>query len=176
MKTALITGFVATLLAAQQEHKMPQPQKEHQWLKQLVGEWDSDCEMFMEEGKPSKKSKGTESGKMVGDFWAVMENEGKPFVGVFTLGFDPEKKQYVGTWYDNMSHYLWQYQGKADSSGKTITFETEGPCFSEGGKIMKVREILELKTPEHKVFTSMVEKDGKWVKGMVINYRKRAGN
>ena len=179
MKTVLIGGFVAAWAAAlQQDYKAPQPQKEHLWLKQLVGEWDSECEMFMEEGKPAEKSKGTESGKMLGDFWAVMKNkgqfQGKEFVGVFTLGFDPEKKSFIGTWYDNMSSYMWQYTGKIDSAGKTLTLESEGPCPGHGGKIMKVREILEIKTPEHKVFTSMVEKDGKWVKGMVINYRKRA--
>ena len=180
MKTVLIAGFAAAWAAAlqQQEYKAPEPTKEHQWLKQLVGEWDSECEMFKEEGKPSEKSKGSESGKMLGDFWAVMKNkgqfQGKEFVGVFTLGYDPDKKSFVGTWYDNMSHYLWQYTGKVDSAGKILTLESEGPCPGHGGKIMKVREILEIKTPEHKVFTSMIEKDGKWVKGMVINYRKRA--
>jgi hypothetical protein len=181
MKTVLITGFVTAWAAAlRQDYQMPKPQKEHQWLKQIVGEWDSECEMFMEEGQPPQKSKGTESGKMLGEFWAMLENkgefQGKPFVGHLTIGYDADKKQFVGTWVDNMSHYLWQYTGKRDSAGKALTLETEGPCPGEGGKIVKIREILELKTPEHKVFTSMREKDGKWIKGMVINYRKRAGN
>src|SRR5688572_31315120 len=143
MKTVLIAGFAAAWAAAlqeKQEWKAPQPTKEHQWLKQLVGEWDSECEMYMEEGKAPEKSKGTESGKMLGDFWAVMTNkgqfQGKEFVGVFTLGYDPDKKSFVGTWYDNMSHYLWQYTGKADSAGKTLTLESEGPCPGHGGKIM----------------------------------------
>jgi hypothetical protein len=180
MKTFVITGFVAALLGAQQEHKMPQAQKEHQWLKQLVGEWDADVEMFMEEGKPAQKSKGTESGRMLGDFWAVMENkgefQGKAFVGIFTLGYDADKKQFVGTWQDSMSPYLWQYMGKLDASGKTLTLDSQGPCPEEGGKMVKVRETIEVQSPEHKVFTSMREKDGKWVKGLVIHYRKRAGN
>jgi hypothetical protein len=36
------------------------PQKEHQWLQKLVGEWTYDIEATMEPGKPPEKSTGTE--------------------------------------------------------------------------------------------------------------------
>ena len=183
MKTMAIAGLMAALLTAQQERqekkefKAPQPQKQHEWLKQLVGEWDADVQLYFGEGKP-ETSKATESGRFIGDFWAVMENrgefQGKPFVGVFTIGYDTDQKKFVGTWFDNMSHYLWRYTGDVDSAGKILTLETEGPCPSEGGRIVKVRETIEIKNPEHKVLTSMREKDGKWVKNLVINYKKRA--
>lgn len=190
MKAFVILGLAAAALAAQEERpgqpgkkegqafEMPKPQKQHEWLKQLVGEWDADVQMYIEEGKPPQVSKGTESGRMIGDFWAVMENkgdfQGKQFVGIFTVGYDPEAKKFVGSWVDNCSNYMWQYKGDVDSQGKILTFETEGPCPAEGGKIVKFRETIELKNPEHKVLTSMREKDGKWVKSVVVNYKKRA--
>lgn len=185
MRTLLITGFVTSLLVSQEEKKqdkpfqMPQPTKQHEWLKQLVGEWDADVEIYGQDGKATgEKLKGTESGRMVGEFWAFMENkgtfQGKPFQGFFSIGYDTDQKKFVGAWFDNMSHHLWQYTGDVDSAGRVLTLSTEGPCPMEGNKITKFRETIEIKSPEHKVFTSMREKDGKWVKNMTINYRKRA--
>jgi hypothetical protein len=182
MKILAMVGVMAALVAAQEgqekkDFKMPQPQKQHEWMKQLIGEWDADVTMYLHEGKP-ETSKGRESGRMIGDFWAVMENKGdfrgKPFFGVFTIGYDTDQKKFVGVWYDNMSHHLWQYTGDVDSAGKILTLETEGPCPGEGGKIVKFRETIEIKNPDHKVLTSMKEKDGKWVKNAVISYKRRA--
>lgn len=185
MKTFVIAGFAAALLAGRQEgekqekkFEVPKPQKQHEWLKQLVGEWDSEVQMYFEEGKPPQTSKGSESGRMVGEFWAMMENKGefqdRPFMGYFTIGYDTEQKKFVGTWYDNMSPHLWHYKGDVDSAGRILTLETEGPCPSEGGRVVKFRETIEIKNPEHKILTSMREKNGKWVKNVVVNYKKRA--
>ena len=98
---------------------------------------------------------------------------GGPFTGNLTLGYDPDKKKYVGTWFDSMSSYLWQYQGTVDASGKTLTLETEGPSHDMPGQIVKDRETTEIKSKDHKVFTSVRQKDGKWVTGLTINYRRR---
>ena len=37
----------------------PEPQKEHQWLERLVGEWTSESEAIEEPGKPPAKQTGT---------------------------------------------------------------------------------------------------------------------
>jgi hypothetical protein len=171
----LLGGLVATVVRAQEE--FPKPQKEHQWLQQLAGQWDYDAEMIMEPGQPPMKATGTETGRIIGGFWAVTENRGDfmgtPFTGIMTLGYDPDKQKYTGTWVDSMSSYLWKYQGTLDSSGRKLTLDTEGPCPQEGGKIIKFKEVIELKAPDQKVFTSSREKDGKWVQMMKITSRKR---
>jgi len=46
MKTLPVIGlfanlFAVTVLLAQSPPEMPAPQKEHEWLKQFVGEWES---------------------------------------------------------------------------------------------------------------------------------------
>jgi uncharacterized protein DUF1579 len=47
-----------------------------------------------------------------------------------TLGYDPEKKQYVGTWVGSMMSYLWVYDGSLDAEEKVLTLNAEGPsCF-----------------------------------------------
>ena len=59
--------------------------------------------------------KGTESVRKVGDFWIVSEVKATlfdaPFTGVMTLGFDSQKKKYVGTWIDSMHSHLLHYDG-----------------------------------------------------------------
>src|SRR5687767_2205002 len=94
---ALLTG--AAILSAQDESKdsqkdamkMPEPQKEHEWLQQFVGEWEADIEMNMEPEKPPQKQKGTESTRSIGGFWILAENKGsfmdKPFTGLLTIGY-----------------------------------------------------------------------------------------
>lgn len=183
MNKILISGFVVALLGgfslgtAQDGPAMPQPQKEHEWLSQLVGEWDAEGECLMDPSKPPMKFKGTESGRKVGGFWIQLENKGEfmgaPFTGLLNLGYDPEKKKYVGTWLDSMSSYLWQYTGSVDASGKVLTLETEGPCCQQPGKLVKHKEVTELKSRDHKVFTSSNQIDGKWVTMMTIQYRRR---
>lgn len=56
---------------------MPPPVKEHAWLQQLVGEWESETEVFMEPGKPPMKGKGSEAARMLGGFWLVGEGKGE---------------------------------------------------------------------------------------------------
>jgi len=43
-----------------------EPQKEHQWLQQLVGEWTYEGEASMGPDKPPEKFQGTESVRSIG--------------------------------------------------------------------------------------------------------------
>jgi hypothetical protein len=43
-----------------------EPQKEHQWLQRLVGEWTYESECSMEPGKPPEKFEGSESVRSLG--------------------------------------------------------------------------------------------------------------
>src|SRR4051812_42027694 len=91
--------------------EMPQPQPEHLWLQQLVGEWVYEMECDMGDGQMTKVT-GTESIRAIGDFWIVAESTGTtpggtPATMMLTLGFDPMQGGYVGTWYGSMMTYLW---------------------------------------------------------------------
>ncbi|HEV8604702.1 MAG TPA: DUF1579 domain-containing protein [Tepidisphaeraceae bacterium] len=184
MKKVTIAGFVLALLtivgvrAAEELPKLPPPQKEHEWLKQLAGDWEVNGEMYMEQGKPPMKNKGSESARMIGGFWVVAENKGTmmdtPMTGIMTLGFDPEKKKYVGTWVDSMAARLWQYEGTLDPTQKILTLETEGPCPLQGGKITKFKEVIEIKDKDHRTFTSNAELDGKWVTMFKAEYQRKS--
>src|SRR5688572_5687918 len=103
MKKIAIAGFVGLLVAgpavvrAEETPSLPGPAKEHEWLQQLVGEWDSESEMIAEPGAPPQKWKGTESVRAIGGFWVMAENTfdflGTPVTGILTLGYDARKEK-----------------------------------------------------------------------------------
>lgn len=181
MKKIVGVGCALTLLLglsasfADTPPEMPKPGKEHEWLGQLVGEWTTEGECLMEEGKATKTT-GTETSRMVGGFWATFEHQGEmageAFTGILTLGWDPEKKHYVGTWVDSMTPMMWQYTGTVDATGKVLTLETTGPCPTTG-KPCRFREVIEITGPDSKTFTSNIEMDGKWVTMMKMTCTRK---
>jgi hypothetical protein len=180
MKNLLaVAGLVvAVAVGRAEEQKPPAPQKEHEWLKQLAGEWEVEAEMVMEPGKPPVKCTGTESARTLGGFWLVGEMKsdfmGIPVNGVMTVGYDPAKKKYVGTWVCSMDGHLWHYEGEVDSQRKVLTLNTEGPDMTRPGKTAKMRDVLEVKDRNHVVLTSSYQgEDGKWVQFMTMQKKRK---
>ncbi len=184
MKKFLIAGFAllvgTVVLHAQDAPQMPGAEKEHDWLKQLVVEWEMESEMVSGPGQPSQKIKGIESVRTVGGLWIIAEIKGDtpmgtPMAAVLTLGFDPQKKKYVGTWIDSHLNHLWLYEGTIDPTGKILTLETEGPDMKDMTKRAKYRDVLEIKSKDHKVLTSStLGEDGKWLTFNTASYRRKS--
>ena len=154
-------------------------QKEHHWLQKLVGEWDMEAEASMSPGEPPAKTTGTESVRSLGGLWIVAEGEGEMPGGgtgtsVMTLGYDPQKKRYVGTWVGSMMANLWLYDGSLDAGEKVLTLNSEGPGMSGDGTLAKYKDVIELKSDDHRVLTSHVQgEDGSWQPFMTAHYRRR---
>jgi hypothetical protein len=164
--------------SAQEVPAFPQPTKEHEFLQQFVGEWETEAEASMGPGQPPIKCKGKASSRMLGGFWLINESQGDMMGmtvnAVQTIGYDPEKKKYVGTWVDSMVNYMWKYEGEVDSTGKTLVLEAEGPNFMTGGKTTKFRDAYEFKSKDHiEATSSMLGDDGKWVQFMVGQMRRK---
>jgi len=181
MKRSAAWAVAVTMVAggtwAWGQPKLPAPQKEHEWLKQLEGEWITESEAVMAPGEAPVKFKGTEVVRSLGGFWTISEIKsdfmGTPVTGVMTLGYDSQKKKYVGTWIASMDGHLWKYEGTVDDSGKVLTLNTEGPS-SPGGKMAKMKDVIEIKNKDHKVLTSYMQNDdGKWVQFMTMNSRRK---
>ena len=156
-----------------------EPQKEHEWLQKLVGEWTSEIEMAMGPDKPAEKCVGTESVRSIGGLWVACEGRGKmpdggPAITIMTLGYDPAKKRYVGTFIGSMMTHMWLYEGSLDGSGKVLTLDTEGPDFATEGKMTKYKDVVEFKTDDHRLLSShMLGDDGKWTGFMTAHYRRK---
>jgi hypothetical protein len=156
-----------------------EPQKEHQWLQKLVGEWTSEADATMEPGKPPEKFRATESVRSLGGLWIVAEGQGEMPGGgtattVMTLGYDPQKKRYVGTWIGSMMTHLWEYDGALDDAGRVLTLDAEGPSMVTEGKMAKYQDVIEFKSDDHRVLTSrLLGDDGQWREFMTANYRRK---
>jgi Protein of unknown function (DUF1579) len=156
-----------------------EPQKEHHWLHKLVGEWTTEAEGVMGPDKPPETFKGTESARSIGGVWVVCEGRGEMPGGgtamtIMTLGYDPAKKRFVGTFIGSMMANMWVYDGQLDAAGKVLTLDTEGPDFSQEGKTTKYKDAIEFKSDDHRVLTSqMLGGDGKWHPFMTAHYRRK---
>lgn len=173
---SMLALALATVTLAQVP-EMPSPAKEHALLGQFAGEWDLKAEAASVPGHEGVKAEGEESAKLVGGFWLIGEAkssmQGVPMTSVLTIGYDPEKKKYVGTFVCSMDSTLWKYVGSFDETGKKLTLETEGPSPVDGKKV-KFQETLELKDKDHKTFTSLMQgEDGKWTKIVTMDYRRK---
>jgi hypothetical protein len=156
-----------------------EPQKEHQWLYKLVGEWTYEAEASMEPGKPPEKSGGTESVRSLGGLWILAEGQGEmpggaPGTMIMTLGYDPLRKRYVGTWIGSMMTHLWVYDGALDAAERVLTLDAEGPSMAGDGKMAKYRDVIEIKSDDHRLLTShLLGDDGKWSQFMTASYRRK---
>ncbi len=178
MKTLMAIAAALVLGEFGQEGlESPQPQPEHEWLRKLAGEWESESEYHLDPSEPPLKARGTESARMVGPFWAVCESrgefEGETFIGLLNLGYDPDQKKFVGSFLDSTSTQLWSYRGTLDAAGKVLTLETELACPGKPDHRVRVRETLEIQGPDRRISRSAVEKNGDWVTTMTATYRRK---
>lgn len=157
---------------------MAEPQKEHQWLQKLVGEWTYEAECNMGPDQPASKSKGAETVRSIGGLWVLCEGTcempgGGPATMLMTLGYDPKKKRYTGTWIGSMMTHLWVYDGQLDATGKVLTLSAEGPNMAVEGKTAKYKDIIEFKNGRRVLTSHMRGDDGKWHQFMTANYRRK---
>ena len=162
----VIVCFCSHAVLAQEAPEFPGPEKEHEFLKKFVGDWTTTSEATMAPGQEPMKCTGKITGKMLGGLWVVNETKmtvmGEEMNALQTVGFDPAKKQYVGTWVDSALNHMWHYTGTVE--GKTLTLNAEGPNFMAGGKMTKFRDIYEfVSEDEMKVSSQMQGDDGKWI-------------
>jgi hypothetical protein len=155
------------------------PQEEHRWLQQLVGEWTYEGEATMDPATPQVKFAGTESVRSIGGLWTIAEGrqempEGDPDVMITTLGYDPGKKRYVGTFIGSMAAWMWVYEGEVDASGKVLTLNADGPSFTDPGKMAKFRDVIEIQSDDERTLRSYVlGDDGKWLSIMTSRYHRK---
>ncbi len=155
-----------------------EPQKEHHWLQKFVGDWTYESECCMGPGEPTLTFRGRERARSIGGLWVLCESEGEMPGGdratmLMTLGFDPQKKRFTGTWVGSMMTTLWVYDGTLSSDETTLTLSADGPSFSGDGTIVKYQDVIEFRGDDHRVLTSRTpDESGNWVVFMTTHYRR----
>ncbi|RJP33547.1 MAG: DUF1579 domain-containing protein [Phycisphaerales bacterium] len=153
--------------------------KEHDWLQKLVGEWTYEAECSVGPDQPAMKSTGSESVRSLGGLWVACEGQGEmpgcgPATTLMTLGFDPQKERYVGTWIGSMMTNLWVYDGELDAAGKTLSLHTEGPSMAGDGKTARYKDVITFVNDDHRTLTSHVlGENEQWRPFMTASYHRR---
>jgi hypothetical protein len=151
--------------------------REHKWLTKLAGEWESEGEAEGPDGEKFRSS-GTEAVRTLGDLWTLFEGSGEMPGGgnattLMTLGFDPARGRFAGSWVGSMATYHWVYEGSLDSSGKVLTLDCEGPAM-EGEGTARYQDIIEIVDEDHRLLRARVQApDGQWNEFMVTRYERK---
>ena len=154
-------------------------ERQHTWLHKLIGEWTYEAEAVMEPGKPPTKSGGTERVRSLGGLWILAEGEGQmpdgsPAAMLMTLGYDPSKQRFVGTWVGSMMTHLWVYDGALDAAERVLTLESDGPSMAGDGKTARYRDAIALESDDQRTLTSSaLGDDGGWHEFMTARYRRK---
>jgi hypothetical protein len=155
------------------------PTREHQWLQKFVGEWTYETEAAMEPGQEPQKFTGSERIRALGEIWIHGEGtsqmpDGSPATTQITLGYDPSKKRFVGTWLGTMMAHLWIYDGELSADQRTLTLNSEGPSMTEENKRANYRDVFEFKNDDLRTLTAFVQgPDGQWDQFMQMDYHRK---
>ncbi|GAA0843179.1 DUF1579 domain-containing protein [Cupriavidus pauculus] len=157
---------------------------EHRWLHKLVGKWIGEGEAQMGPDTPAQAWKIPEEVSQIGDLWVQGRSEGD-FPGcaaattVMTLGYDPSRKHFVGTFVGSMMTHMWIYEGDLEADGKTLTMRADGPSFTPDGNIVegkmaKYRDVVAFEDDDTRTLTSFMQTDdGQWMQIMQARYRRQ---
>jgi hypothetical protein len=156
---------------------MPEPGNEHRWLQRLVGDWTYEAEAPAHGDQPASRETGTEFVRSLGGLWVMGEMRGGGSDGnagsesVITLGYDPARERFVGTFVSSMMTYLWIYEGELQ--GDTLTLHAEGPGFPDMSRMVRYRDVIELRGESERIMTSHHETEGGgWQSFMTMRYRR----
>ncbi len=148
---------------------------EHAKLKETVGEWEVDAQMWMAPGAPPKAFKGKAvrtsilNGKYIREKF-TSTFMGRPFEGMLILGFDTIKKEYVSVWVDTMSPVPAISRG-TEKDGVLVLVGME-PGMA--GKMVKNRTTVEFKGDDEAILTNYhIADDGTEAIQMKMVYKRK---
>jgi hypothetical protein len=157
---------------------MPEePRTEQHWLNRMVGEWTYEMEAEVEPGEPPIRDTGPESVRALGDAWVICEAQGTTPDGgtatsLMSIGYDPDRGHFHGTFISSMMTYLWTYEGHLDAAGKVLTLDAEGPAYTGEG-MMNYRDAIEFQDDDHREQRSSYQAaDGTWHHFMTTRYQR----
>lgn len=172
---ALVGLGIAAASAASPSDGANQPAE---FLERLSGEWTVVSKAVPGPGMEPVRLESRAEARLLGGKWLVEESRGTAamggdFTSIFTLGYDPARERFVGTFISSMQRHLWSYTGSLETSGDVLVLETEGPILGNPQKTTRYREYIENKDADRKVIRSMIlGPDGEWFEFSHAEYQR----
>jgi Protein of unknown function (DUF1579) len=191
---AVVLTILATTAIAQQDQKESKPSMdpammdammkagtpgpEHQKLDGMVGTWQTKVTMWSVPGADPMVMEGTSDNQWVlGGRYLEQRFSGSfagmPFEGRGYTGYDNVKKQYWGTWMDNMSTSIMLSTGSVGDDGKTWTFTGTAPDPMTGKDQTVTSKMTVIDADHHTMEMWGPGPDGKTFKSMEIAYSRK---
>lgn len=155
----------------------PKPTKEHNALQAEAGVWEGKVKMFLGPGAPAIEGKSLETVKTVcnglhSTASFKMDIGTTKFEGHSVIGYDPQKKEYTGTWVDTATVAPTLLTGKYDADKKTMTMLSAvvDPASGREMKQKQVTTLIDENTKKFEIFFATPQGD---VKILEINAKKR---
>ena len=154
-----------------------EPSPEHRWLQRLAGDWTFTVEQMMGLDPAAPPHTGTETVRGLGELWVVARGQSnmgdQPDMSLMTLGYDPARGRFVGTFVGPLMAQLWVYEGQLDAAQRVLTLDTEGPSFTGDGSTAPYQDLIELIGDDERTLTSRAQgPDGEWQQLMTMRYRR----
>jgi len=155
------------------------PTKEHQWLGRLIGEWTWTHDVPATDDTRVTHLEGTETFRAIGSVWVLGEAVGPMpgggmSVSLMTLGWDPKKGRFVGTWVGSPMTHLWVYDGELDASGQELSLYSEGPAMDGSENVEPYKDVIRFIDDNTRTLTGHTRAaDGIWTAFMTVEYRRR---
>jgi uncharacterized protein DUF1579 len=147
-------------------------------LNNMAGSWTTKAKFWMMPGTDPMSMEGASENKWVmGGRYLEQRYSGNmmgmPFEGLGYTGYDNVKKQYWGSWMDNMSTSMMMTTGATSDGGKTWTF-SGSMADPMTGKDSKVDEKITVADADHHTLEMWGPgPDGKMYKTMEIAYTRK---
>jgi len=94
-------------------------------------------------------------------------------LNVITLGYDPAKSRFVGTFVGSMMPSMWVYEGSLDASERVLTLDTKGPSFTDPNTLTEYQDIIEIIDADTRILRSVIKgDDGQWFPFMTSRYTR----
>lgn len=99
--------------------------------------------------------------------------DGNMMSAILTLGYDPSKEKYVGSWIGSPMTTLFVYEGELDAKGESPPLNCTGPGWNDPTKTMQYQDIHEMRKDGTRLMRSQaLGPDGKWMQFMSATYRR----
>ena len=179
---SLTTGYLCfltclsmTVACLSQDELPTKPPTGFDWLTQFEGQWNV---VSQTPGSNIPASRGTIHSKTMGQQWLINKHQaelgGIAFEAIQTLGYDSEKKEFVGTWIDSLSDFTWQYRGTLDESGKKIVLNARGPDWTDPTKMRDYRDTYKFVSENEIAAESQVKNRGRAVGNVYVQHHHQS--
>ncbi|HTQ10866.1 MAG TPA: DUF1579 domain-containing protein [Fimbriimonadaceae bacterium] len=152
------------------------PEHQHEWLRNLIGEWRTESEMIMPDGS-RQTAHGRETIESLGGLWALGKGSVKiadaQMDYITGLGWDVSFKEYRGFKIMSASSHLWKSTGTLSEDDRTMTLDCVGPNMEIEGETANYRDVIRIVDANHLTLTSSgQDAEGTWHEYMTAHYTR----